>query len=192
MRKVTAHLFSSLDGIVSAPHLFQFDAFGEEEGAAMGKALAPIDEAAMGKALAPIDEAVMGRIAYQEWADYWPSATDGGFEEFINPLRKHVATTTLSDPLTWENSSVIDGDLVDFVRTLKEGEGGEIMLVGISVIRQLFLAGLVDALSLTIHPVVAGTGTRLFPEGTDVTRLELIDSQITSLGNAMLTYRLKG
>ncbi len=180
MRKVTAHLFSSLDGVVSAPHLFQFDAFGEEEGAAMGKALAPIDEA------------VMGRIAYQEWADYWPSATDGGFEEFINPLRKHVATTTLSDPLTWENSSVIDGDLIDFVRTLKEGEGGEIMLVGISVIRQLFLAGLVDALSLTVHPVVAGAGTRLFPEGTDVTRLELIDSQTTSLGNAMLTYRLKG
>jgi RNA polymerase sigma-70 factor (ECF subfamily) len=140
MRKVTAHLFSSVDGVVENPGTFQFGAFGAEEGAMMGAALAPV---------------------------------------------------TVTGPLAWENSTVIEGDLLDFVRGLKEGDGGDISANGISVIRQLLEAGLLDTLTLTIHPAAAGQGKRLFDGATEPFRLELVDSQVTPVGNAILTYAKK-
>jgi dihydrofolate reductase len=179
MRKITAHLFSSVDGVVENPGAFQFGAFGAEEGEAMGKALAPVTDV------------ILGRRIYEEWADYWPKNPGDGFDEFINPITKHVATRTLTDPLEWENSSVIQGDLLDFVRTLKEGEGGDVSVNGISIIRQLLEAGLLDTLTLTVHPVAAGQGKRLFDGLTEPMRLDLVDSQVTRVGNAILTYAKK-
>lgn len=178
MRAVVAHLFSSIDGVVASPHLFQFDSFGPEE------------EAMMGANLAPIDASILGRVIYEEWADYWPQHNED-FGLMINPVRKYVATRTLHDPLSWENSTIIDGDLVDFARRLREEEGGDIAVNGISVIRQLLEADLLDALILTVHPVFAGQGQRVFDDLAAPLRLELVDSQITSVGNAILTYRKK-
>lgn len=175
MRKVVAHLFSSADGVVDSPHLFQFDNFGPDEAEMMGKNLAGVDAS------------ILGRVIYEQWADYWPQHNED-FGLMINPVRKYVATRTLSEPLSWENSTVIDGDLLGFVRTLKDGEGGDIAVNGISVIRQLLEAGLLDSLILTVHPVLAGEGKRLFDNGDEPLRLELVDSQITSVGNAILTY----
>ena len=179
MRRVTAHLFSSIDGVVSRPHLFQFDAFGPEEGEAMGRALAPVTDV------------ILGRRIYDEWADYWPHNPDDGFGDFINPVRKHVASRTLTGPLGWHNATIIEGDLLDFVRRLKEGDGGDISVNGISVVRQLLDGGLLDTLTLTVHPVFAGTGRTLMEDRAEPFRLELVDSQVTSVGNAMLTYRRK-
>ena len=145
MRKVTAHLFSSADGVVESPNLFQFDRFGPEEGEAMGKALAPVTDV------------ILGRTIYDEWSGYF-AGNDEDFGAFINPVAKHVASRTLQDPLEWNNSTVIGADLLDFVRELKHGEGGEISVNGISVIRQLLDAGLLDTLTLTVHPVLVGQG----------------------------------
>lgn len=178
MRKVMAHLFSSADGVVESPNLFQFDSFGPEEGEMLTKAMAPIDAG------------ILGRRIYEEWADYWPQHNED-FGLTINPMRKYVATRTLKDPLEWENSTVIDGDLLDFVRQLREQDGGDINVMGISVIRQVLEAGLLDALTLTVHPALAGDGKRLFDGATQPLRLELVDSQVTSVGNAILTYRKK-
>lgn len=179
MRKVTAHLFSSLDGVVSSPNLFQFDSFGEEEGEMMGRNLATVDTS------------ILGRVIYQEWADYWPQHNED-FGLMINSQRKYVATRTLRDPLAWENSTVIEGDLLGFVRELRETDGGDIAVNGISVIRQVLEADLLDSLILTVHPVLAGTGKRLFDGASEPFRLALIDSQVTAVGNAILTYRKKG
>ena len=176
MRKVTAHLFSSADGVVESPNLFQFDRFGPEEGEAMGKALAPVTDV------------ILGRKIYDEWAGYF-SGNDEDFGAFINPVAKHVASHTLKDPLDWNNATVIGEDLLDFVRELKQGDGGVISVNGISVIRQLLEAGLLDELTLTVHPVMAGAGQKLFDSLTEPFRLDLVNSQITSVGNAMLTYR---
>ena len=177
MRKVSAHLFSSLDGVVENPGAFQFGAFGPEEGAAMARALAPVTDV------------ILGRTLYDEWSDFWPKHPGDGFAEFINPVVKYVASRTLTAPLAWENSRLIDGNLLDFVQDLREWEGGDISVNGISVVRQLLAAGLLDTLALTIHPVQVGSGKRLFDQLPDPLRLELVDSQITSVGNAMLTYR---
>lgn len=179
MRTVNAHLFSSIDGVVEAPHRFQFDSFGEEEGQMMAKNLSPVTGA------------ILGRVIYQEWANYWPEH-DEDFGLTINPMRKHVASTTLSDAdMTWQNSSLIKGDLLDYVRALKQDEGGDITVVGISVIRQLLRAGLLDELILTVHPSSGGLGKRLFDGVDEPFRLELVEGRLTKVGNAMLVYRAK-
>lgn len=176
-RTADAHLFASINGIVEDPHLWQFDAFGEAEGELMGKAIAGIDDV------------VIGRKLWQEWSEFWPAAQDP-FGAFINPVRKHVVSTTLSGELPW-NSTLIEGDPVDYVRTLKESDGGGISVVGgVETTRALFTAGVIDALTLTTHPVVA-QGRRLFDESVPITRLQLVDSTITPAGNAVLTYSLR-
>jgi RNA polymerase sigma-70 factor (ECF subfamily) len=177
-RKVTAHLFHSVNGVVESPNLWQFDAFGEEEGAMMGKVIGPVTDM------------VIGRKLWEEWKEYWPGHDDP-FGAWINPVRKHVITSTLSGDLPW-NSTVVDGDPVEYVRQLKETEGGDISVGGgIETVRSLFLAGVVDELTLTTHPVVTNVGRRLFDESVPLTRLVLVDATRTSAGNAILTYALR-
>lgn len=179
-RTVTAHLFHSVNGVVESPNEWQFDAFGPEE------------MQMMGAAIGGITDVVIGRKLWQEWSDYWQSAgADDPFAQFINPVRKHVVASTLSGALGW-NSTVISGDPVAFVSALKEedAEGGISVVGGIDTVRSLFLAGVIDELTLTTHPAV-GVGRRLFDESVPVTRLELVSSQATSAGNAILVYRLR-
>ena len=178
MRKVTAALFSSIDGVVENPGEWQFDHFDADMG--------PLMETA----LSTQKTVLLGRLTYQQWADYWPKNTGDGFGDFINPVEKFVASRTLTDAdLTWNNSRLMDEELEGFVRRLKEGDGGDIAVNGsISLVRQLLFAGLLDSLMLMIHPVVAGSGQRLFQPGDPRTRLRLTDSKITSSGNAILTY----
>lgn len=180
-RKVTAHLFNSVNGVVESPDQWQFDSFGPE------------DMAGMGKAIADITDVVIGRKLWQEWAEYWPNAGgDDPFSAFINPVRKHVVTASLNDVSGWQNSALVEGDPVQYVRQLKEGgsDGAISVLGGIETTRSLFLSGLIDELTLTTHPAV-GTGRRLFDESVPITRLELVDGVTTSSGNAVLTYRLR-
>lgn len=179
-RTTTAHLFCSVNGVVEAPNLWQFDAFGPEEGEMMGRAIGATTDV------------VIGRTLWQEWSQFWQSpGADDPFGQFINPVRKHVVSQTLSGDLGW-NSTLVDGDPAAYVRTLRQDGEGDISVVGgIQTTRSLFLAGVVDALTLTIHPAVTPEGRRLFDESVPVTRLRMVDSRITSAGNAVLTYALR-
>jgi dihydrofolate reductase len=181
MRKVTAGLFHSVDGVVEAPQRWQFDSFDEELGAGMNEMINRVDTV------------LLGRVTYEEWAGYWPNAESGDlFGGFINPVPKFVASRSLSGPLQWQNSHLVEGNLEEFVADLKAGDGGDISVCGsISIVRQLLFAGLLDSLLLMTHPVVAGTGRRLFEPGDPLTRLTLQDSQRTSKGNALLSYALR-
>ncbi|MBB1495252.1 dihydrofolate reductase family protein [Propioniciclava sp. MC1595] len=179
-RPVVAALFSSLDGVVSDPYLFQYDSFDEGLGQFMTEAI--------GRVAAGI----LGRTTYEQWAGYWPNQApeeDASFADFIKRLPKYVASRTLTqDDLTWQNSTLIEADLLDFVRQLKQTDGGAVGVQGsISVVRQLAAAGLLDELTLCLHPAVAGEGVRLFADAAPL-RLELLDSRITEKGNAILTY----
>ena len=179
-RRTTAHLFCSANGVVESPNLWQFDAFGPEEGQLMGRAISNGTDV------------VIGRKLWQEWSQFWPSFdANDPFAQFINPVRKHVISRTLTGDLGW-NSSVVDADPVAYVTKLKdEGSGDIIVAGGVETTRSLFLAGVIDALTLTVHPVVTPEGRRLFDESVGVTRLRLVDSAITSAGNAVLTYALR-
>ena len=180
MRKVTAGLFHSVDGVVSEPNLWQFDSFDDE----LGEGLT--------RMMNTVDTVVLGRVSYQEWAGYWPNASaDDAFAGFINPVEKFVVSNSLTEPLEWQNSQLIEGSLEEFVAGLKQRDGGEIAVCGsISVVRQLLFAGLLDSLTLMTHPVVAGRGRRLFETDDPVTRLSLQDQYKTTKGNVVSTYGL--
>jgi len=181
LRKVTAGLFHSVDGVVQDPFKFQFDSFDDELGTGLSTMINSVDAV------------VLGRVSYQEWAGYWPTAPrDEDFAAFINPVEKFVASRTLSEPLEWENSHLIEGDVEQFVTELKSREGGEIAVCGsISLVRQLFFAGILDELTLMTHPVVAGSGRRLFKDGDPLHRLVLENQYATSKGNVVSTYSLR-
>ncbi|WFP17089.1 dihydrofolate reductase family protein [Citricoccus muralis] len=177
-RTVTAHLFHSLNGVVESPHLWQFDSFGDDEGTMMSEMISPVTDV------------VIGRQLWQEWAKYWPTAEDP-FGAWINPVRKHVVSSTLSQDLPW-NSVLVDGDPEDYLRKLRaRGEGGISVIGGITTVRSMFLAGLIDELTLTTHPVVVPEGRRLFDESVPLTRLRLMRATATAAGNAVLTYALR-
>ncbi|HEU4566387.1 MAG TPA: dihydrofolate reductase family protein [Marmoricola sp.] len=177
-RTTVAHLFCSVNGVVESPDQWQFDAFGPEEGQLMGETISGVTDV------------VIGRKLWQEWSEYWPGADDP-FGAWINPVRKHVVTSTLSGDLGW-NSTVVDDDPVAYVQKLQqEGDGGISVAGGIETIRALFLAGVVDRLILTVHPVAPQHGRRLFDESVPLTRLNLVSATSTSAGNAILTYALR-
>ncbi|WP_127754720.1 dihydrofolate reductase family protein [Devosia sp. 1566] len=178
MRKLIAGLFYSVDGVAEAPDQFQFDSFDEELSALMDQTISSIDTV------------LMGRVGFEQWASYWPNASqDLDFAEFINGVPKYVASETLTPPLAWSNAELIEGDLLDFVRRLKNQPGGDIAAMGgLSLVRQLLLAGLMDELVLIMHPVIAGKGRHLFGPDDPTTRLELKNMERTSKGNAILTY----
>lgn len=177
MRKLTSGLFISMDGVVESPHLWQFDVFDEDMGDAMTKMMADIDTV------------LLGRVTYDDWASYWPNATsDGDYADFINNTPKYVASTTLKR-LDWQNSILIEGDVVAAVADLKAGSGGTIGIQGSpTLVRNLVAADLIDELTLIIHPVIVGEGKRLFPGGETLKRMRLVESRISGSGVALLTY----
>ena len=178
MRKVTAGLFMSVDGVVEAPNEWQF-AFDDEMGAAMSRML---DQQ---------DAVLLGRVTYAEWAGYWPTSTDEPFASWINRTPKYVASTTLDSVDEWSNSTLVKGSIGDFVAGLRRQEGGTIGTAGSpTLVRSLLDLGLVDELTLLIHPVVAGGGRRkLFTDDAALTKLELIEAQPTSSGVIIASYR---
>src|SRR5262245_7221677 len=117
MRKVTAGLFTSLDGVAEAPNEWQF-AFDDEMGAAMSRMLEEQDAV------------LLGRVTYSEWAGYWPTSTDEPFATWINSTPKYVASTTLHSVDEWQNSTLIKGPVAEFVADLRQQEGGTIGTAG--------------------------------------------------------------
>jgi dihydrofolate reductase len=178
MRKVTAGLFSSIDGVIEAPNEWQ-PAFDEQMGAALSRMLEEQDAV------------LLGRVTFTEWAGYWPASTDEPFASYINSTQKYVASTTLGSVDQWQNSTLIKGPLADFLAELRQQDGGTIGTAGSpSLVRSLIEQGLLDELTLMISPVVAGGGRkRLFADDAAFTKFELVHAQPTSSGALIVTYR---
>ena len=175
MRKIAAGLFISLDGVVEAPEQWHFPYFNDEMGAIVGAQQAESDTM------------LLGRRTYEEFAAYWPSSDDE-LAAVMNGTPKLVASTTLTEP-TWQNTTVIGGDVSARLAELKRQPGGTISIVGSgTLVRSLLREGLVDELRLLVHPIVVGAGKRLFPDGTDRVPLKLLDSRTLSTGVLSLTY----
>lgn len=180
MRKVTAGLFHAIDGAVEAPDEWQFDSFDDELGTLMGQMIGATTTV------------ILGRVGYQAWARDFGQGDDESFGPFINSVPKFVASKTLKQPLEWRNSTLIPGHVETFVRDLKAQEGGEIAVMGgITIVRSLFLAGLIDELTLITHPVVADARYRRLFDGTETTRLTLLRTVSTSKGNVVSTYAIQ-
>jgi dihydrofolate reductase len=180
MRRVVASEFVSLDGVMESPEKWHFPYFDEEMGQEIG--------AAMGQT----DAMLMGRVNYEEWADYWPQQDpeENPAAVHMNGVRKYVVSTTLNEPLGWNNSTLIKENFGEEIDKLKREPGKDISISGSgTLVRSLLQKNLLDELRLMVHPVVVGSGRRLFEEGGDQKELELVDSKAFSTGVVYLTYR---
>jgi dihydrofolate reductase len=180
MRKVVASEFVSLDGVVEAPDKWHFPYFNDQ----MGDAI----EAAM----AASDAMLMGRVLYEEWAAFWPNQDpdENPVAARMNGVRKYVVSTTLEEPLQWQNSTLIGDDVAEVISRLKEQPGKDISISGSpTLVRSLLEDGLLDELRLMLHPIIVGSGKRLFEDGSDQKPLQLVDSKTFSTGVVYLTYR---
>jgi dihydrofolate reductase len=180
MRKVVASEFVSLDGVVESPEKWHFPYFNDQMGDAIGTAMAASD--AM----------LMGRVLYEEWAAFWPDQDpdENPVAARMNGVRKYVVSTTLEEPLQWQNSTLIGDDVAEVISRLKEQPGKDISISGSpTLVRSLLEDGLLDELRLMLHPIIVGSGKRLFEDGSDQKPLQLVDSKTFSTGVVYLTYR---
>lgn len=132
---------------------------------------------------------LFGRRTYEDFAGFWPQHPESPYSQAMTARRKYVASRTLSGPMPWENSVLLDGDATDAVARIKETEE-HLLVMGSGVLcRDLLAAGLVDEWALLIHPLVLGTGRRLFEPGDAPRRLALIDVETTPSGVVLCRYR---
>jgi dihydrofolate reductase len=189
MRKLIVNTFVSLDGVMQAPGGPEEDpSDGFEHG---GWSFGYWDEQmgeAMGEFMGKPFDLVLGRKTYEIFAAHWPHSQEDGAAE-LNGATKHVASTTLSQ-LDWENSHLIEGDVVAGLRALKEQDGPELQVHGSATLLQTLIgAGVVDEFRVWVFPVVLGKGKRLFGDGAVPEGLELVDAKVSSTGVIMTTYR---
>jgi dihydrofolate reductase len=178
VRKVVVYELLSLDGVAEKP-----DEFVTDWDDAM--------DANLGAVIGAQDSVILGRRSYEEWAGFWPGSDIEPFATFINGVAKYVATATPLDR-KWANTTVVDGDLAEFVRDLKNQPGSDIGVhASISVAQALLAAGVVDELRLVIAPAITGSGRRLL-DGVPAIRLESIRSTTSPAGYLLADYRVIG
>jgi dihydrofolate reductase len=192
MRNVIVNEFMSLDGIVQAPGGEDEDTTGGFEHG--GWHMRYMDEPAQKRVLEGIVEAggfILGRRTYEIFAAYWPNAPEEEqvIAEPLNTKPKYVASRTLSDPLEWQNSTVLQGDVPEAVTALKQEDGADLHVIGSTeLVQTLIEHDLVDEFRLMIDPVVLGGGKRIFRDDGAFRPLRLVDSLVTTTGAIIATY----
>ena len=185
----------TLDGVMQAPGRPDEDTRGgfEHGGWAAMANDDPDIGSAMGERMAESGGLLLGRRTYEDLLAYWNAQTDSPFTDPLNIARKYVASRTLRVPLPWPNSSLLEGDVTDAVAELKKGAGKDLQIMGSGVLVQSLMAGgLIDEYMLLVHPLVLGSGRRLFPDGGASAALRLVDSKTTSSGVVIATYQPAG
>ena len=176
-RNLIVSEFLTLDGVMEAPEEWSFQFFSEEQGDYKH------DELFASGAL------LLGRETYQSFAGAWPDRTDeAGFADRMNSLPKYVVSTSLEEA-EWNNSTIIDGNVAEEVAALKQKPGQDILVNGSAeLVNSLMEADLVDEYRLMVHPVVQGSGKRLFADGGDPTTMSLVETEAFSSGVVVHTY----
>jgi dihydrofolate reductase len=193
MRRVIVNEFMSLDGVAQAPGGGDEDSSG---GFAHGGWHMQYmeDELAQRWVLGSIVEAggfLLGRRTYEIFAAYWPNAPEEEqvYAEPLNSKPKYVASTTLTEPLEWQNSTLVEADVAEGVTALKQDDTGDLHVIGSTELVQTLLEhDLVDELRLMIDPVVLGGGKRIFRDDGLLRQLRLVDGQLTSTGVILAKY----
>jgi dihydrofolate reductase len=194
MRRVIVTEFVSLDGVMQAPgHLDEDREGGFEQGGWQVPYFDDVMGTAVDKGLRTAGGLLLGRRTYEHFAGYWPTAPEDQEPELMNDLPKFVASTSLEEPLTWSNSILLKGDVSEAVTKLKDRPGSDLLVLGSGELAQTLLRdNLVDEYQLRVHPLVIGSGTRLFRDGDSRKLLRLVDSTTTGTGVLLLTYRPEG
>ncbi len=177
MRTLAAGLFISLDGVVEAPDRWGFQFMTGE----MSKSISA--------GIAQADTVLLGKRTYLEFARLWPGqGSEVPMADFLNNSHKYVVSSTL-ERLDWQPATLIKGDLASEISKLKQQPGSGIQVPGSpSLVRFLLASGLLDVLSLSICPIVVGSGMHLFEATSSLLNLELVHSTVLSNGVIGATY----
>lgn len=192
MRKVVVVENVSLDGVMQAPGRAGEDPRGGFTHG--GWAMAYNDEVKgrlMASGMVEAGPLLFGRRTYEDFFKVWSSQSENPFSKVLDAAPKYVVSTTLSEPLPWQNSTLLQGDAAAAVARLKGESGRDILVMGSGLLVETLLRqSLVDELILMIHPLVLGQGHRLFPEAGTFAPLSLVDAQPTTTGVIVATYRV--
>jgi dihydrofolate reductase len=191
VRNITAILSTSLDGVIQGPGRPDEDTRG---GFDRGGWAVPYNDEVMaqrmGESMPSSGTMLFGRRTYEDFYGYWPRQTDNPFTPYLNQATKYVVSSTLSEPLPWQNSILLPGDPAASVADLKSEPGPDLGIVGSGqLVRSLLAANLIDRFLLLIHPLVLGQGRRLFDERGPGVDFDLVDSVTTSKGVIIATYQ---
>jgi dihydrofolate reductase len=182
VRKVIASEFVSLDGVMEEPGwTFQFSSEEQDQ--------FKFDE------LAASDALLLGRLTYEGFAAAWPQMEEqtGEYGAWMNGYPKYVASMTLEEPLEWNNSNLIQGNVAEEVSRLKQQPGKDILIFGSGdLVNMLMQHDLIDEYRIMVFPVVVGSGKRLFGDGSDTKVLELVETKTFGSGVVVLTYQPAG
>jgi dihydrofolate reductase len=182
VRKVIASEFASLDGVMEDPSwTFQFSREEQEE--------FKYDE------LAASDALLLGRVTYEGFVAAWPRMREqaGEYADMMNGYPKHVVSTTLEEPLEWNNSTLIKGNVAEAVSRLMQQPGKDILIFGSGdLVSTLMQHDLIDQYRLMVFPIVVGSGKRLFRDGSDTKALRLVETKSFGSGVVVLSYQPVG
>ena len=177
----------TLDGVMQAPGRPDEDT---RDGFTHGGWAAPYAAMAQaGEVFANAGALLLGRRTYQDFFNTWPNRLDSPFTPWLNDIRKYVASTTLKEPLPWVNSMLLKGDVGKAIATLKRELEKDVLILGSGeLVRSLMRDNVVDEWVLLIHPLVLGSGRRLFASDSPYTALSLVNSTATQDGVLVATY----
>lgn len=190
MRKIEAVELVSLDGVMQGPGSPDEDTRG---GFGRGGWAAPFADEVLIREMSTgfgQNEILLGRWTYEKFYAYWPTAPKPNpFTDVLNETMKYVASNSLTEPLPWVNSTLLTGDATANVAELKAKSGKDLVILGSGeLVRSLIAKDLVDRFTLVIHPLVLGSGRRLFPDGGPPARLKLTRSVPTTTGVLIARY----
>lgn len=189
MSRIVVFMNLTLDGVMQAPGRPEEDRRGGFQYGGWG---APYDGMTSAGASTPnFGALLLGRRTYDQLYGYWPQQTDNPFTEALNQMQKYVASTTLKEPLAWSNSTLLKGNVAEELAGLKAqlGKDIDITVMGSGELIQTRMKhNLVDRYVLLIHPLVLGSGRRLFIEGSALAKLQLISVNQTPKGVVVATY----
>ncbi len=189
MRKLIVFTNLTLDGVMQAPGRPNEDPRGDFKHGGWALPYAAMSFAT-GESMSNTGPLLFGRLTYEDFYNVWPNRSDNPYTEILNNAQKYVASTTLKEPLPWVNSTLLKGDAAAAVASLKSQSGKDFLVMGSGVfVQSLMQHNLVDLYVLLVHPLILGSGRRLFPEGTPYSTLKLVDVKPTPTGVVIATYQ---
>jgi dihydrofolate reductase len=191
MSRVVVTNSLTLDGVMQAPARPDEDMRG---GFTHGGWALPYNDEVMGRVMgegmAKGGALLLGRRTYEDFYAVWPNRGDNPYTEVLNNAQKYVASTTLREPLPWRNSTLLNGDAAEAVAALKQQPGKDIVVLGSgALIQSLMRRNLIDEYVLLIHPLILGSGRRLFADGSPFAALRLVNAVPTTTGVVIATYQ---
>jgi dihydrofolate reductase len=194
MSKIIVFMNLTLDGVMQAPGRTDEDTRNDFKHGGWATPYAAMSSNEAGESVPNFGTLLLGRRTYESLYDYWPKQIGNPMTEALNNMQKYVASRTLQEPLPWVNSTLLKGDVPKAVAELKaqQPENLDLVIMGSGeLIQTLMQHNLIDRYVLMIHPLVLGSGQRLFREESPFATLQLISAKATHTGVVVATYKPK-